>query len=85
MDFVRARVVKEYVATSWAELTLRLDEIILIMSQQEDEDNNFARKGWLCGECAGCRGWFPTEFVFYIIISPHYNIYNICSLIIIMR
>ena len=61
---MRARVVKEYVATSWAELTLRLDEIILIMSQQEDEDNNFARKGWLCGECAGCRGWFPIEYYF---------------------
>ena len=61
LDFVRARVVKEYNATSWAELTLRQDEIILIMSQQDDEENNFARKGWLCGECGGCRGWFPIE------------------------
>lgn len=62
---LRATVIVQHEAQSWAEISLRLGQLVLVTTHKGGvlDIAGILRKGWWNGELGGCSGWFPRNCV----------------------
>jgi len=62
---LRATVVVQHEAQSWAEISLRVGQLVLVTTHKGGvlDIAGILRKGWWNGELGGCSGWFPRSCV----------------------
>lgn len=62
---LRATVIAQHEAQSWAEISLRVGQLVLVTTHKGGvlDIAGILRKGWWNGELGGCSGWFPRRYV----------------------